>query len=260
MIFGYMRISTKKDTQTTERQRHTLNRYAKDNNFKFDVLVEETISGKVKANDRPVYKQLKKTMIANGNNPPEPKILIVTDIDRLGRDADDIMLEIKSLKANGIKVIALDIPYLSDWSNVGNDSIFNMITDITITIKAHMAQQEREKISERVKEGMAAAKLRYALQKDEDEEKRQKKIGRPYAFTTGEYAKFVKKYEKYLRGDYGKLSKKELAGALNIGRTTLYKYINFFEEEKSRQKAKAEGKEYEPKPTLLEELQQLYYK
>lgn len=45
MIFGYMRISTQKEKQTTDRQRITLEHYAKDNSFIIDEIVEERISG-----------------------------------------------------------------------------------------------------------------------------------------------------------------------------------------------------------------------
>ncbi|GEQ19021.1 DNA invertase Pin-like site-specific DNA recombinase [Clostridium butyricum] len=45
MIFGYMRISTQKETQITDRQRITLEQYAAANKFKFDELIEERISG-----------------------------------------------------------------------------------------------------------------------------------------------------------------------------------------------------------------------
>ena len=47
MIFSYMRISTQKEKQTTDRQRITLEQYAKENKFKFDEIIEERISGTI---------------------------------------------------------------------------------------------------------------------------------------------------------------------------------------------------------------------
>ena len=116
MIFGYMRISTQKQKQTTDRQKLTLEKYAKDNDFKFNELIEERISGTVKAENRPQYNQLK-SKLRQGD------ILIVTDIDRLGRSADDVIMEFKKLKSEGIRVIALDTPYLNEWEKVQNGSI-----------------------------------------------------------------------------------------------------------------------------------------
>lgn len=62
MIFGYMRISTNKESQTTDRQLETLNQYAKSNKFKFDEVYEERISGTVKAENRPQYDKLKEKL------------------------------------------------------------------------------------------------------------------------------------------------------------------------------------------------------
>ena len=45
MIFGYMRIGTQKEKQTTDRQRITLEQYVATSQFKFDKLIEERISG-----------------------------------------------------------------------------------------------------------------------------------------------------------------------------------------------------------------------
>lgn len=137
MIFGYARISTNKDTQTTKRQLLTLKEYAKNNNFKFDEIIEEKVSGTIKTEIRQEYSSLKSKL-------RKDDVLILTDLDRLGRSADNIILELKDLKSRGIRVIALDMPYMCDWNKVNDASIYDMIIDIVITIKAHMAQQERK--------------------------------------------------------------------------------------------------------------------
>ena len=90
MIFGYMRISTQNEKQTTDRQRITLEQYAKDNVFEFDQIYEERISGTVKADNRPQFQELKGKL-------RKDDILIITDIDRLGRNADDVIIEFKRL-------------------------------------------------------------------------------------------------------------------------------------------------------------------
>lgn len=214
LIYGYMRISTTKDTQTTERQKLTLKNYARANGFEFDKLWEEQVSGAVNTENRPIYTDMVRRM-GKGD------VLVITDLDRLGRNADNIIREMKNLKEYGIKVIALDMPYLCDWNKNQDDSMHAMITDILITLKAHMAQQEREKISERVRQGMAAAK--------ENPNPDKYAIGRRKAETTDEYKAFAKLYKEYLTGKYGKLSKTQLASTLGIGRTTLYKYIDIYE-------------------------------
>jgi DNA invertase Pin-like site-specific DNA recombinase len=211
MIYGYMRISTNKESQKTDRQKVTLERYAADNNFTFDAIVEERVSGTVKAENRPIYKDLKTKTLREGD------ILVITDLDRLGRDADDTISECKDLKAKGIKLIALDIPYMNEWDNTIDDSMYNMIIDIVITLKAHMAEQEREKTVERINQGLAAARAKG------------KKLGRPKAELSKE---FIREYEKFLNGDYGEMTKTGFAKYLGIGRSTLYKYINMYEKER----------------------------
>lgn len=207
MIFGYMRISTQKEKQTTDRQRITLEQYAKDNKFIFDDIVEERISGTVKAENRPQYKILKDKL-------RKDDILIVTDIDRLGRNADDVIMEFKQLKAQGIRVIALDTPYLNEWEKVQDSSIYNMIADIFITLKAHIAQQEREKTVQRINQGLEVARAKG------------KQLGRPKVELPKE---FIKEYKKFKSGAYGDMSALAFAKMLGIGRSTLYKYIKIME-------------------------------
>lgn len=207
MIFGYMRISTQKEKQTTDRQRITLEQYASDNNFKFDEIIEERISGTIKAESRPQFNNLKGKLREND-------ILIITDIDRLGRNADDVIIEFKKLKAAGIRVIALDTPYLNEWDKVQDSSMYNMIADIFITLKAHMAQQEREKTVARINAGLEVARAKG------------KKLGRPNVEIPQD---FIKNYEKFKNGEYGKISATQFAKMQGLGRSTLYKYIKLID-------------------------------
>lgn len=208
MIFGYMRISTQKEKQTTDRQRFMLKTYAKENGFAFDELVEERISGTIKAENRPKYNQLK-GKLRRGD------ILIVTDIDRLGRNADDVIMEFKQLQSNDIRIIALDTPYLNEWEKAQDNSIYDMIADIFITLKAHIAQQEREKTVSRINQGLEVAKAKG------------KKLGRPKSDLPQD---FIKEYTKFKNGEYGKMSAMSFAKMLGIGRSTLYKYIKYLED------------------------------
>ena len=210
MIFAYMRISTK-DKQTTDRQEITLRRYAEINEFSFDELISEKVSGSVKVNNRSEYGKLKDKMRCED-------IMVVSDLDRLGRDADDVIRELKELKAIGIKVVALDMPYMNEWNRVNDNSMYNMVIDIVTTIKAHMAQQEREKIISRINQGLAVAKAKG------------KKLGRPKVQLPDN---FIKEYKRFRTGKYGDMKATGFAKMLGIGRSTLYKYIDIYEKEKT---------------------------
>ena len=118
-----MRISTNKKTQKVDRQRQTIIEYSVTNNFKIDEFVSDVITGGTKADDRPNYHNMKK-QLRRGDT------LIISDVDRLGRDADDVIVEIKDLQSKGVRVVALDVPFLNDWEKMNDDSLSKMIIDI----------------------------------------------------------------------------------------------------------------------------------
>ncbi len=146
-IFAYMRISTNHKTQKVDRQKQTIIEYSIANGFKIDEFVSDVITGGTKADNRLNYHNMKK-QFRNGDT------LVISDIDRLGRNADDVIVEIKDLQSRGIRVVALDVPFLNDWEKMNDDSLSKMIIDIFVTLKAHIAQQEKEKIHDRVMQGL----------------------------------------------------------------------------------------------------------
>ena len=98
---------------------------------------------------------------------------------------------------------------MSDWNKANDNSIHDMIIDIVITIKAHIAQQEREKTISRINAKVAG-----------------KTLGRPKAELPRD---FVKEYIKFKEGQYGSITSSGFAKMLVVGRSTLYKYINIYE-------------------------------
>lgn len=208
-IYAYMRISTTKSTQKTDRQRYTIEEYAKQNNFTVDRFFKEVITGGTKAAERPVYSQLVE-QLRQGDT------LIFTDVDRLGRNADDVILELKRLQGLGVRVIILDIPFMNDYFKMSDDSISKMIIDIYITLKAHLAEQEKEKINVRVKQGLETAKAKGV------------KLGRP---STGVPKKFKKEYKRLQAGEYGTLKVVDFCKIQGIAVSTFYKYRALLEKE-----------------------------
>ncbi|WP_349676634.1 recombinase family protein [Clostridium sp. UBA1652] len=140
--------------------------------------------------------------------------MLITDIDRLGRNADDVMIELKTLKSKKIKVVALDVPHMNELNTINDNSLYDMIIDIVITLKAHMAQQEREKTVSRINQGLLVAREKGTV------------LGRPKISLPKD---FIKEYNKFKNGDYGKISAKGFAKMLGIVRSTLYKYIKIYE-------------------------------
>lgn len=205
-IFAYMRIST--NHQKTDRQKKTIIEYSVNNNFKVDEFVSDVITGGTKADNRPNYHNMKKHF-RDGDT------LIISDVDRLGRNADDVIVEIKDLQSKGIRVVALDIPFLNDWEKMNDDGLSKMIIDIFVALRAHIAQQEKEKIHDRVMQGLEAARSKG------------KKLGRP---ATGVPKEFIKEYNKLQSGEYGNISVVQFAKLQGIAVSTFYKYVGILKE------------------------------
>lgn len=202
-IFSYLRVSTNKKTQSTDRQQQAIIEYSIKNGFKVDEFVSDVITGGTKADNRPNYHNMKQ-QLRSGDT------LIISDVDRLGRNADDVIMEIKDLQSKGIRVVALDVPFLNDWEKMNDDSLSKMIIDIFVTLKAHIAQQEKEKIHDRVMQGLNVARASG------------KKLGRP---ATGVPKDFIKEYNKLQSGEYGNISVVQFAKLQGIAVSTFYKYV-----------------------------------
>ncbi len=206
MIYAYTRISTNKVTQKSDRQISNIKKFLEENKIDVDdvIFMNEVISGKTDPNERQKYKQLKSMM-----KPDD--ILILNDLDRLGRDADSTILEVKELQRLKIKLVVLDTPYLNTLEKVKDDSIYQMIVDILITLKAHIAQQEREKLSQRVRQGLEASN---------------KKGGRRKTVVDDIPSDFIKHYDLYKKG---KINKTDLSRLTSVSRPTVNKYVKLLE-------------------------------
>ncbi|MEW7849535.1 recombinase family protein [Massilia aurea] len=136
-IFGYGRVSTKE--QQSENQRLELERAGYDVNYWY---ADEGVSGKVPALQREQFRILLGKI-------RDHETLVVTKLDRLGRDAQDIGATIKMLAARHIEVIVLQLGKLDLTSSAGK---------LMLTMLAAMAEMERDLLVERTQAGLARAK------------------------------------------------------------------------------------------------------
>lgn len=135
--FAYGRVST--TDQTTENQRLDIV------NAGFNVdywFADEGISGKTCASQRPQFKALL-GQIRDGET------LVVSKLDRLGRDAQDVGATIKALAGRKIEVIVLQLGKL-DLASPAGKLMLNML--------AAVAEMERDLLVERTQAGLARAK------------------------------------------------------------------------------------------------------
>ena len=98
--------------------------------------------------DRPEYQRLK-TVVQRGDE------VIIKEFDRLGRNKDEAKKELEWFKQHGVIVRILDVPTtLIDFKD--QTWLMEMVNNIMIEVIGTMAEQERKKILQRQKEGIAA--------------------------------------------------------------------------------------------------------
>ena len=143
MVYGYMRVSTK--AQNLNRQEDALLEFGveKDNIF------ADKESGK--NFDREKYQEMKSILKRND-------VLVIKELDRLGRNKVMIKEELRYFKDNGIRLKILNIPTTLIDIQEGQEWIIDMVNNILLEVMSSIAEEERRKIKERQAEGIAAAK------------------------------------------------------------------------------------------------------
>jgi len=137
-VFAYCRVSTLE--QTTENQRREIEAAG------FAVqprrMTEEQISGSVAAGERPGFARLLDRM-ENGD------VLIVTKLDRLGRDAMDVRKTVEKLARSGIRVHCLALGGVDLTSAAGK---------MTMQVISAVAEFEKDLLIERTHSGLVRAR------------------------------------------------------------------------------------------------------
>ncbi len=144
-VYGYVRVSTK--DQNEDRQRIAL--------AEFPVPEKNIFMDKLSGKDfnRPQYRRLMRKLRSGD-------CLVVKDIDRLGRNYEEILEQWRIItKEKGVDIVVLDMPLL-DTRHTGRDLSGTFVADLVLQILSYVAQTERENIKQRQKEGIAAARLR----------------------------------------------------------------------------------------------------
>lgn len=137
-VFGYIRVST--DSQTTENQSQEL----ATSGFEIAAhrIISETISGSTAATSRPRFKELL-TKLEAGD------LLVVTKLDRLGRNAMDVRATVELLGSMGVKVHCLALGGVDLTSPAGK---------MTMGVIAAVAEFELDLLKERTSSGLERAK------------------------------------------------------------------------------------------------------
>jgi putative DNA-invertase from lambdoid prophage Rac len=137
-VFAYCRVSTA--DQTTENQTREIE--AAGFAIERKRIVTESVSGSVAAAERPGFSKLIDRMESGD-------VLVVTKLDRLGRNAMDVRSTVESLAENGIRVHCLALGGV-DLTSAGGK--------ITMTVIAAVAEFERDLLIERTQAGIDRAR------------------------------------------------------------------------------------------------------
>lgn len=152
--YGYHRTSTKE--QHLDRGIIEIQRFCESQNIKLTGIFTDKLTGK--NFDRPRYTVLVEDVLREGDT------LIITELDRLGRNKQEILKQLQSLKDKGVRVMVLELPTtlidLSQMDNALARLMIETINNVLIEIYASLAQAEMEKKEKRQREGMEAKKLR----------------------------------------------------------------------------------------------------
>ena len=137
-VFAYCRVST--IDQNTQNQHIEI----KAAGFAIEKhrLVEEKISGSVAAKQRPCFIKLVDRM-------EKGDVLVVTKLDRLGRNAMDVRTTVEQLASSGIRVHCLALGGVDLTSPAGK---------MTMQVIAAVAEFERDLLIERTQSGIIRAK------------------------------------------------------------------------------------------------------
>ena len=137
-VFAYARVSTVE--QLTENQREQIARAGYDIAPKR--FIEEQISGSVLAAQRPGFQRLLERM-------DEGDTLVVTKLDRIGRDSIDVQQTVERFQSEGIRLVVLQLGNLDLTSSAGA---------LMVKMLAAVADFERDLIIERTQAGQARAR------------------------------------------------------------------------------------------------------
>lgn len=141
--FYYGRVSSK--GQHEDRQIEAFKKLGADDR---DIIIDKE-SGK--DFNRSGYLALRNSMLRSGDT------LVIKELDRLSRNKADIKKELEYFKASGIRLKIIDIPTTMIDFPEGQEWVLDMVNNILIEVLGSIAEEERNKIKKRQREGISAA-------------------------------------------------------------------------------------------------------
>jgi DNA invertase Pin-like site-specific DNA recombinase len=133
---GYSRVSSKE--QNLDRQLSALNSVSK--------IFSDKMSGQ--SIDRPQLKAMLEYI-------REGDIVVVTELDRLGRNNRDLTTIMNEIQQKGATLEVLNLPSMN---GIDDENLRRLINNLIIELYKYQAEAERKKIRERQQQGIKIAK------------------------------------------------------------------------------------------------------
>lgn len=213
-VYGYARVSTKE--QNLARQLEQLKEFGiPERNIRCDKISGKTFN-------RREYNALVGTtetapLLRKGD------LLVIVSLDRLGRNYKEIKEQWNYIiNEIGADIVVLDMPLLDTrQSDCNLDKKF--ISDLVLQILSYVAQKELENIRRRQKQGIEVMPVING-------KKTSLKTGRPTGRPNAEFPQdWTSYYEKWR---LGKLTATKCMEILNLKRSTFYKLVKIYEQDK----------------------------
>lgn len=160
-LFAYCRVSTAEQTTDNQIKEIAASGFA----IEAKRVVTETVSGSTAAMERPAFARLVDRLEAGD-------VLVVTKLDRLGRNAMDVRATVERLAGEGVRVHCLALGGADLTSSAGK---------MIMGIVSAMAEFERDLLVERTQAGLSRAKAEG------------KTLGRPAALTAAQQADVLRR-------------------------------------------------------------------
>ena len=140
-VIGYIRVSS--DKQDAQKQEHLLLKYAQEHQMRIDEFIQIEISSRKDREARRIDDLLEQLNCED--------VLLVAELSRLGRNMFEVINIINQLSEDGVKIVFVRQPELSTAGPHAK---------LLLAIYSYFAEAERDFISVRTQQGLAAARAR----------------------------------------------------------------------------------------------------
>jgi DNA invertase Pin-like site-specific DNA recombinase len=194
-VYSYLRVSS--EEQSLARQYEGLNEYMKESGVQVDerdIIVDQKSGSDF---DRPGYKLLVEKLLR------ENDILVIKELDRLGRNYHLIKDEWQRLISMGVNIVVIDTPVLNTTNKTDLEK--NLISNLVFEIMAYFGEKERVSIKKRQREGIDLS-LKNGI-----------KFGRPKLQVPSNFAEVHQKWRN------GEITAKKAMMVTNLSRSSFYR-------------------------------------